>query len=364
MATRRTKASSAAGAALVILTTIAPTYLKATPWLLVLALIASTALFLVPISGTAFITKAKGGTAQAITRWVLASGCVLIAMALLGFFLWPKDSSEQRDGPQNVAHFPGSDSTFQLLNLSPKEQAELDRLRAPLFYYKAQLLDTPEYYKAKKAKDHYRDVVETIENRHGCLIDTTKIACLPKPPEVITRDDVDINVSVKAVAEEMSKVHFWVIRDGTTKLKVPTVIFVSLANRQKAPLKIDLLYLQARSVGGWTDIRMADTWSRSAERMDQKPLILEATNGNATMKGDYLVPALYDRVIQPGDKVEGWIIGEYPKGVKFGTSIGEIRISVLSAHRWVASKIFAANPSTYGNPPLRLLFCTLGYFSY
>jgi hypothetical protein len=102
--------------------------------------------------------------------------------------------------------------------------------------------------------------------------------------------------------------------------------------------------MDAKSVDGWADIRMADSLSGNLQTMSERPLILQAKNACASMKGEYLLPSLYDRVIQPGDKVEGWIIAEYPKGFKYGSSIGDMRISLHVGGRWVASKTFPANP--------------------
>jgi hypothetical protein len=239
------------------------------------------------------------------------------------------------------------DSQFRILNLSPQQKAELDKLKGPLFRYKAALLDSPEYYEAKVAKDNYRNMLEALESEHRCLIDTVKLECLPKPPVDIAAGNLEIEVTEKVVADETSKGRFWIIREKRSKLRIPIVMFVSVTNRQKEPLKLDLLYLEAKSVGGWADVRMADTFLPNTQTMNEKPLVFEANNACISMKGDYLLPSLYDRVIQPGDKVEGWIIAEYPRGFKYGNSIGEMRISLLAANLWVASKTFNANPPVY-----------------
>ena len=231
-----------------------------------------------------------------------------------------------------------------LFPLPPKQRAKLDKLKDQLFKIKAQLLDMPEYYKVRRAKDNFRNTLEEIENQHGCLIDMTKVECLPKPPATIAKNDVDIDIRAKMVADELSKTSFWVIRGNTTKVRVPIVVLVSLTNRQPTPVKIDLLYLDARSVNGWADIRMADSLFPGPQTMSEQPLVLEAKNANGSMKGEYLLPTLYDRIIQPGDAVEGWIIAEYPKGFKYGNSIGDIRISLRAGDRWIASKTFPANP--------------------
>jgi hypothetical protein len=252
-----------------------------------------------------------------------------------------------------------ADSQYQLLNLSPQQKAELDKLKAPLFEYKAALLDMPEYYKARVAKDEFRKTLEDTERQNRCLIDTAKVECFPKPPAAISRDEVEIDISVKMVADELSKTFFWVIRNKTVRVRVPIALFVSLTNRQATPLKIDLLYLDARSVGGWADIRMADSLFPAAEKMSDKPLVLQAKNACASMKGEYLLPSLYDRIIQPGDKVEGWIIAEYPKGFKYGSSIGDMRISLLAGDQWIASKTFPANPRVYKDHPFEWYFTPL-----
>ena len=245
------------------------------------------------------------------------------------------------------------DSQYQLLNLSPQQKAELDKLKAPLFRYKATVLDTPLYYKYKVAKGEYRTMVENVEKQHGCLIDVDKLECLPKPPSTITENKVDIDISVKMVAEEISKTFFWVIRNKSSKVRVPIALFVSLTNRQATPLKIDLLYLDAKSVDGWADIRMVDSFfPNNLVSMSEKPLVLQAKNASTSMKGEYLLPSLYDRVIQPGDKAEGWVISEFPKGFKYGSSIGDMRISLLAGNHWIASKTFPANPRVFKDHPL------------
>ncbi len=62
---------------------------------------------------------------------------------------------------------------------------------------------------------------------------------------------------------------------------------------------------------------MADSSFSDAPTMRERPLILAGKNANASMKGEYLLPTLYERIIQPGDSVEGWIIAEYPE--EFGS---------------------------------------------
>jgi hypothetical protein len=243
------------------------------------------------------------------------------------------------------------DSQYELLKLSPKQKEKLDKLKVPLFQFKAAMADTPEYHKYRAAKDAFRTTTEKIENQYGCLIDIPKFQCLPKPPDVITGNDVEIDISVKMVAEELSKTSFWVIRNKDTKVRVPIVLFISLTNRRATPIKIDLVYLDVKAVNGWADIRMADSYLPGSQTMSERPLILQAKNGAISEKGEYLLPSLYDRIIQPGDKVEGWVIAEYPKGFKYGNSIGDMRISLLAGKQWVASKTFPANPSVYNDPP-------------
>ncbi len=159
-------------------------------------------------------------------------------------------------------------------------------MKAGLFRYKASILDTPEYYKYKVSKDNFRNTIEDMEAKHGCLIDTDKVRCLPKPAVdyIAVADEIDIDVSAIVVADEISSSRFWVIHENRSKLRIPIAIFVSLTNHRKDPLKIDLLYLEAKSVGGWADIRMADTLFPSAHTMDEKPLVFEAKNACASMK--------------------------------------------------------------------------------
>jgi hypothetical protein len=245
------------------------------------------------------------------------------------------------------------DSQYELFKLSPKQKAGLDKAKAPLFKYKAALLDTPEYRKEQILRDKYRKLVEDYEKQAGHLIDLDKVEYLPKPPATIAENAVDIDISVKMVADELSKTFFWMIRNNR-KVRVPIAMFISLTTRQTTPLKIDLLYLDAKSIDGWADIRMADSWFPNHVRtMKETPLVLQAKNACSSMKGEYLLPSLYERIIQPNDKVEGWIIAEYPKGLKYGNSIGDMRISLLAGNYWIASKTFPANPRVYreDHPP-------------
>jgi hypothetical protein len=256
-------------------------------------------------------------------------------------------SSSSASMPATSGSTVGGDSQYALFNFSLEEKAEFEKLKAPLVQYKAAILDTPEYYQARVSEDKFREMLESLETKYGCLIDTNKNQCLPKPPATISGGKVDIEVSVRMVADELSKTFFWVIPNNSVKIRVPIVLFVSLINRQATPLKIDLLYLDAQAVEGWADIRMADSLFPGVRLMSTRPLVLEAKNACASMKGEYLLPSLYDRIIQPGDKVEGWIVAEYPKGFKYGNSIGDMRISLLAGDEWIASKTFPANPRLY-----------------
>lgn len=288
-------------------------------------------------------------------------GGILISGSLtgpFGWYVWPKPIPAPAAVSDNSDSSLDDDSQYEILDLSPEKKAEIDKLRAPLYQIKAKMLDSPEYYKLRVAKDDFRTTVEKIEQQYGCLIDTVTVTCLPKPPLTITANHMDIDFSVKMVADEISKTFFWVIRDGV-KLRVPIVLFVSLTNRHKEPIKVDLLYLEAKSIGGWTDIRMADTLVNNVQGMDKKPLVLQGTNAAMSLKGEYLIPSLYDRVIQPGEKVEGWIIAEYPKGIKYGNSIGDMRISLLAANHWIASKTFPANPRVYDQTRPKEFYFTL-----
>jgi hypothetical protein len=305
--------------------------------------------------GPRFATLVERVAGDRLYRRVVYSAIAIVLLISVGFRIYrhyrPIPYAEDR----SLVEY----EDFKLLRITPAQKAEFDRLKAPLFRYKAALLDSPEYYKAKVTRHELRTVVEDIEQKHGCLIDVVKIECLPKPPATITttKNEVDIDIPVKMVADELSKTSFWMIRDNkTVKVRVPITLFVSLTNRQTTPLKIDLLYLDARSTNGWADIRMGDSLSGDVQTMSTNPLVLEAKNASASMKGEYLVSSLYDRIIQPGDKVEGWIVAEYPKGFKYGNSIGDMRISLLAGNRWIASKTFPANPRVYNNPPFDWYF--------
>jgi hypothetical protein len=273
----------------------------------------------------------------------------LAGMILLSGYWWL--TGKMLSPPTSGADSSDEDSQYAILNLSPEEKAKIDGLKAPLFRFKAEILDRPEYYKLRAVKDEYRKFVESIEAEHQCLIDAEKIECLPKPPKdlKISNTDVDIDVPVRVITDAVSPGHFWIIHDQRVKLRIPVVLFVSLTNRKIEPIQISLLYLEARAVGGWADVRMADSLTLDVRPMENRPLVLQASNACVSVKGEYLLPSLYERVIQPGEKVEGWIVAEYPKGFKDGNSIGEMRISLVSANRWIASKVFNANPRTFGD---------------
>ena len=247
------------------------------------------------------------------------------------------------------SHKPSSlDSDSQYELLPPKTKPQVEQLKNLVFHAKAQVLDSPDYFKQQKIKEAIRIKVDEMERKCNCLISMSEPRCLPKPPLGVSAGDVDIDISLKVVAPEISESRYWVIHNQISKLKIPIVLFVSLVNNEKEPLRISLLYLEARDAHGWADVRMADSLVPTDHTMEQKPLVLEGKNACAFMKGEYLLPSLYDRVIQPGDKVEGWIIAEYPKGFKYGSSIGDMTISLRSNKQWIASKTFSANPAVYG----------------
>jgi len=237
----------------------------------------------------------------------------------------------------------------------PEVREKLERAMKEFYRAKAAFLESPEVYQARAARDGYRKTTEDIEAKAGCLIDTVKVECLPKPPKVVNRAEMELDISKMVVADEMAKSRFWVVRKTDRfRFRVPIVLFLSVTNRHEEPIKIDLLYLESRSPdGGWSDIRMADSLNPAHPllTMEGSPLVLErkdsyAKDGYGQMTGEYLLPSLYNRLIQPGETATGWIIAEYPKGVRYGDLIGEMRVSVQDANkRWVASKTFSAHPS-------------------
>lgn len=77
------------------------------------------------------------------------------------------------------------DSQYGILNLPPEEKAKIAELKAPLFKYKATVLESPQYYALKKNKDEMRAMIEGLEEHYGCLIDTNELKCLLKPPETV-----------------------------------------------------------------------------------------------------------------------------------------------------------------------------------
>jgi hypothetical protein len=264
---------------------------------------------------------------------------------------FPPITSTLKSGPQNAIPIaPASDSDqYEFFNFTPKQKARLDKIKSELFRMKAQGLDSPQYHQFAEATNELQDEVNTVEDQYKCLIDLRTLKCLPRPPEYVPTGEIGIDISTKVVAADMSASRFWLIHQSISKLKVPIVIFLSLTNHQNNATRISLVYLQAKSIGGWTDSRMADSWFADTDRITKKPLVFEARNACLSLKGEYLLPTLYDRVIQPGDKVEGWIVAEYPKGIKYGSSMGEMRISLLANNRWIESKTFNANPPVYGD---------------
>jgi len=239
------------------------------------------------------------------------------------------------------------DSQYAVLKLSTAKKAEIDAMKSTLFRIKSDILDQPEYYKYRAAKDAYRAEMEKIEAECGCLIDAAKFQGIPKPPSRIDANKLNISITAKMVADRLDDTFFWVIR-GSTKVRVPIALFVTLTNTQPIPLQIETLYLDAKGIDGWADIRMVGSLLPLSVPTDM-PLVLQGKNAAMVVRGGYLLPNLYSRVIQPGDKVSGWLVAEYPKGFKDGTDIGDMRISLSAAGYWVASKTFPAHPRVYEN---------------
>jgi len=243
--------------------------------------------------------------------------------------------------PKLLTELSAEDSIF-----SEQERLELLTLSSEMI--KAKAMFALEFHQQRVARANLRRAIEDSEKQAGCLIDTDEIACLPKPPEIVEKSLITIDIAVLAVAEEITQSRFWLVRSAS-KLPVPIVTFVTLFNHSAEPVKVTLLYLEARLVNGWGDIRMADSLTPKSETMQSRPLVMLRENDRAwSMKGEYLVPFLYDRVIQPGDSVAGWVIAEYPKGIKHGNSIGDLRISLLGSNEeWVSSLVFEAHPTRY-----------------
>jgi hypothetical protein len=282
------------------------------------------------------------------TRWIVSTVVPLIIVVGLDWWA-PKPTRASSTSVPSQAEPLFDDAQLEKLNLSPEEREKIDRTKAHLFQLKSKILELPTYRQLTAIEDQIRNLIESNEVKSGCLIDISSWKCFPKPPTNLA-DSGMVNVDVSFAYIENDQVSFWVIHPPGWKLKVPIVLYVSLRNLTKDPIKISLVYLEAKNVGGWSDIRMADTWyGHSESDTKNKPLIFEAKTGNVSLRGDYLIPSLYDRVIQPGDSVEGWIIAEYPKGFKYVSSIGEMRISLAASKHWVASKIFTANPPVIGH---------------
>lgn len=187
----------------------------------------------------------------------------------------------------------------------PKMREEIQRMRAEIYRAKAVFLESPEVYHARVAKDNLRKVTEGVEKEVGCLIDMTNLECLPKPPQLISSTELEINTPVTAVADEISQSRFWVVRrTNRSKFRVPIVLFLSVTNRHEEPIKIDLMYLEASSSSEkWADIRMADSLPPPSDvkTMDSAPLVMESKDDYGQMRG---VP--FTRVVQPSDSAWGY----------------------------------------------------------
>jgi hypothetical protein len=234
----------------------------------------------------------------------------------------------------------------------PKEREELLRAIKNIYQAKAAYLENPLVHKAREARQDLRKKTEEIETKVGCLIDSATVECLPKPPKVIDKMQLEMSISAMVIAEELYKSHFWIVRKKEgSKFRVPVVIFLSMTNRHEEAINVKLLYLESRSAGKkWADVRMADSLSPAMPplTMETTPLVRETDNKCVVMNGDYLLPSLYNRLLKPGESASGWIVAELPKGVQYGDLIGEMRVSVMDAkEEWVSSKTFSTDPPIY-----------------
>jgi len=305
-------------------------------------LVALVALLIGTLWSIAFSVKKWRGFAKALA--VAASLALILAaykvdLATLHRAKYISTNSDSDD-----------DAQFGIFNLKPEQKAQLDSIKNSLFRVKAEILDTSTYREEIIVNGKLRDLTESLEGKYKCLLDVKKYECLPKPPPNLKGSGaVDVNVSFSFVADELSKNRAWMIHNNLSKLRVPILLYVTITNTTSKPIKVDLLYLEAQSATGWADVRMSDTLSPNADiNIEKKPLLYCGENACASLKGDYLLPSLYDRVVQPGTKIDGWVAAEYPKGIKYGSSIGQMRISIVSRGHWIATKSFPANPPMYG----------------
>jgi hypothetical protein len=286
--------------------------------------------------------------------WVLIAAPVLFAGVLAAAIF---GVVHHLQGKQALKGTLGTDdddyAQYDFLNLKPDQKAELDRIKAEMYRTKAEVLDLPEHYRMMAAKETLRKYVEGLEDKYHFLTETDHrpLRFLPRPPANLgTGDALGVDVSFSLIADELTKNQFWVIHNRMSKLRIPIVLYVSIVNRTTTPMKIDVLYLEERGTRGWVDLRRADVIGRTEPTtMQESPLIFCAENGCVKMDGDYLMPSLYDRVIQPGSSVGGWLLAEYPRDTKYGSSIRDLRLSLRTEKGWETAKIFTANPPTYGD---------------
>lgn len=144
------------------------------------------------------------------------------------------------------------DEQFEIFNLKPEQKAKLDTIKGQLFKYKAEMLDLSSYKELTAKTAELRDYTESLEIKYNCVIDLKKGKCLPKPPPNFQSSGaVGIDVTFSVVAEELSKNNTWIINDHESKLRVPILLFVTITNLTNKPIKIDLLYVEAKNANGW-----------------------------------------------------------------------------------------------------------------
>src|SRR5260370_11429669 len=83
----------------------------------------------------------------------------------------------------------------------PEVREKIERAVKEIYRAKATYLESPVVYQARVAKDNLRKVTEDTETKAGCLIDMVNLECLPKPPQIISRTELEIKISATAFAD-------------------------------------------------------------------------------------------------------------------------------------------------------------------
>jgi hypothetical protein len=172
-----------------------------------------------------WVTKDDLSLATRIGRAVSLFAVCCAGVCLYDWHFWPEQATtististslhdqNEGDNQDEIADTSSldSDSQYGFLDPSPKNQKMIEEMKNILFRFKAQTLDRPDYYQYLKLKDGFRKETEAVEAQHHCLLAVPEWRCFPKPPMEVPTGKVDIDISAKVVAPQMSESRFWVI---------------------------------------------------------------------------------------------------------------------------------------------------------